>query len=277
VVGEMKFALYGLHRDADGPAALASRARAAEEAGFEGLWVGDHVALPSGPGDEPRLEALVALTFLAAATSRIRLAFGLLVLPQRHPVLLAKQLASLDVLAAGRLTIGVGAGYVEPELAALGVPMAERGARTDEYLAAMRTLWDGTTAFHGRFVSWDDVVQKPRPVQCPHPPIVVGGHSPAAFRRAARHGDGWYGWRLDVEEASHAITALHEAATTQERPAGLGPLKISITPPQPIDLDTARRYAEAGVHRLVLQPDQPGAAAMDTLIHTAAESLIGRL
>ncbi len=276
MAGEMKFALYGLHRDADGPVALAGRARAAEEAGFEGLWVGDHVALSPGPGDDPRLEALVALTFLAAATSRIGLAFGLLVLPQRHPVLLAKQLASLDVLAAGRLSIGVGAGYVEPELAALGVPMAERGARTDEYLAAMRTLWDGTTAFHGRFVSWDDVVQKPRPVQRPHPPIVVGGHSPAAFRRAARHGNGWYGWQLDVEEASHAVTALQEAARTQDRPAGLGPLEISITPPQPIDLDTARRYAEAGVHRLVLQPDQPGAAAMDTLIHTAAESLIGR-
>ena len=100
----MKFALYGLHRNADGPEALTSRARAAEEAGFEGLWVGDHVALPPGPRDELRLEALVALTFLAAATSRTRLAFGLLVLPQRHPVLLAKQLASLDVLAAGRLT-----------------------------------------------------------------------------------------------------------------------------------------------------------------------------
>jgi alkanesulfonate monooxygenase SsuD/methylene tetrahydromethanopterin reductase-like flavin-dependent oxidoreductase (luciferase family) len=126
-------------------------------------------------------------------------------------------------------------------------------------------------------VSWDDVVQEPRPVQRPHPPIVVGGHSPAAFRRAARHGNGWYGWQLDVAEASNAVTALQEAATMQDRPAGLGPLEISITPPQPIDLDTARRYAEAGVHRLVLQPDQPGAAAMDTLIHTTAESLIGRL
>ena len=273
----MKFALYGLHRHADGPHALAGRGRAAEEAGFEGLWVGDHVALPSGPGDDPRLEALVALAFLAAATSRIRLAFGLLVLPQRQPVLLAKQLASLDVLTAGRLTVGVGAGYVEPELAALGVPMAERGARTDEYLAAMRALWDGTTTFHGRFVSWDDVVQMPRPVQRPHPPIVVGGHSPAAFRRAARHGNGWYGWQLDVEEASRAVSALQEAAATQDRPHGLGPLEISITPPRPIDLDTARRYAEAGVHRLVLQSDRPGTAAMDSLIHTAAESLIGHL
>jgi alkanesulfonate monooxygenase SsuD/methylene tetrahydromethanopterin reductase-like flavin-dependent oxidoreductase (luciferase family) len=176
----------------------------------------------------------------------------------------------------GRLTIGVGAGYVEPELKALGVPMSERGARTDEYLAAMRALWDGTASFHGRFVSWDDVVQMPRPVQRPHPPIVVGGHSPAALRRAARHGNGWYGWRLDVEEAAQAVAALEEAATTQDRPPGLGPLEISITPPRPVDLDTARRYAEAGVHRLILQPDEPGAAAMETLIRTTAESLIGR-
>ncbi len=106
---------------------------------------------------------------------------------------------------------------------------------------------------------------------------MIGGHSPAALRRAARHGNGWYGWRLDVEEASHAVTALREAATRRERPADLGALEISVTPPQPIDLDMARRYAEAGVHRLVLQPDQHSAAAMDTLIHTTAESLIGRL
>jgi alkanesulfonate monooxygenase SsuD/methylene tetrahydromethanopterin reductase-like flavin-dependent oxidoreductase (luciferase family) len=106
---------------------------------------------------------------------------------------------------------------------------------------------------------------------------MVGGHSPAALRRAARHGNGWYGWRLEVEAATQAVAALDEAARTMDRPAGLGPLEISITPPGPVDLDTARRYAESGVHRLVLTPNEPGAAAIETLIRITAENLIGRL
>jgi probable F420-dependent oxidoreductase len=278
VVDQMKFGLYGLHRGVTGdPEALARRAGTAEDAGFEGLWVGDHVALPAGPGDAARLEAVVAVTFLAAVTSRIRLALGLLVLPQRQPVLLAKQLASLDVLAQGRLTVGVGVGYVETELQALGVPMAERGARTDEFLTVMKLLWAGSPSFGGRFVSYDDVVQAPRPVQHPHPPIVVGGHSPAAFRRAIRRGQGWYGWQLSVDEAAHAVADLQAAAAREERPAELGPLEISITPPQPIDLDMARRYADCGVHRLVLQPHRHGDAAIDHLIATTADDLIGQL
>ena len=134
----MKLGLYGLHRGSSAePETLHRRARLAEDAGFESLWVGDHVALPFGgadPPDEPRLEAVVALSHLAAVTSRVRLAFGLLVLPQRQPVLLAKQVSSIDVLSKGRLIVGIGVGYVEPELRALGASLADRGARTDEYL-----------------------------------------------------------------------------------------------------------------------------------------------
>ncbi|HET9139224.1 LLM class flavin-dependent oxidoreductase, partial [Actinophytocola sp.] len=133
----MKIALYGLHRGSSAdPEVRTRRAQRAEEVGFESLWVGDHVALPADstydPPDQPRLEAVVALTHLAAVTSRVRLGFGVIVLPQRQPVLLAKQLASLDVLSGGRLTVGVGVGWIEPELRALGVSPAERGARTDE-------------------------------------------------------------------------------------------------------------------------------------------------
>jgi probable F420-dependent oxidoreductase len=224
-LGGVRFGLYGLHKGENtAPQTLARRAQAAEEAGFESLWVGDHIALPPGEGNPPRLEAMVALTYLAAVTSRVRLGVGLIVLPQRQPVLLAKQLTSLDVLSGGRLTVAVGAGYVEPELHAMGVSLAERGARTDEYLAAMYALWDAAPSFTGRFVSFSGVVQHPSPVQRPHPPIVVGGHSAAAYRRAVRHGSGWYGWGLDVDETGQALalSALAETVRVERRPASRG-------------------------------------------------------
>src|SRR4051794_7519445 len=188
----MKFGLYGLLRGQGiEPDTLVRRARAAESAGFESLWVGDHIALPADQGGEqPRLEVVVAISHLAAVTTRIRLGFGVIVLPQRQPVLLARQLSSIDVLSRGRLTVGVGVGYVEPELSALGVPLAERGARTDEYLAAMRALWAASPSFHGRWVTFEDVHQRPLPVQRPHPPIVVGGHSAAACRPAGTSAHG---------------------------------------------------------------------------------------
>src|SRR5262252_6060372 len=196
----MKLALFGLHRGSSAePDTLARRTRAAEEAGFESLWVGDHIALPfdaADPPTQPRLEAVIAVTQMAAITTRVRLAIGVIVLPQRQPVLLAKQLASVDLLSGGRLTVGIGVGYVEAELRALGASLADRGARTDEYLAAMRALWaEPAPAFAGRFASFEGVVQRPRPVQQPHPPIVIGGHSPAALRRAIVSGNGWYGWQ----------------------------------------------------------------------------------
>jgi probable F420-dependent oxidoreductase len=274
----MKFGLYGLHRDRNvDPDVLARRARAAEEAGFESLWVGDHIALPVGEGNPPRLEAMVALTYLAAVTSRVRLGVGLIVLPQRQPVLLAKQLTSLDVLSRGRLTVAVGAGYVEPELNAMGVSLAERGARTDEYLAAMRALWDAAPSFSGRFVSFSGVVQHPSPVQQPHPPIVVGGHSAAAYRRAVRQGSGWYGWGLDVDQTGQALRALAEAGRGEPRPAELGDLEITITPPGPPDLDTARRYADLGVHRLIIELEGIDDDAVDGVIASVGDTLTGQV
>lgn len=221
-----------------------------------------------GAGNPPRLEALIALTYLAAVTTRIRLGVGLIVLPQRQPVLLTKQLTSLDVLSRGRLTVAVGAGYVEPELHAMGVSLGERGARTDEYLAAMRALWDAAPSFTGRFVSYSGVVQHPSPIQRPHPPIVVGGHSPAAYRRAVRHGSGWYGWGLDVEQTGQALRALAETAHGVGRPASLGELEITMTPPGVPDLDTARRYADVGVHRLIIELEGIDDDAIDGVIAT---------
>jgi probable F420-dependent oxidoreductase len=278
----MKFGLYGLHKGSSAePETLHRQARLAEDAGFESLWVGDHVALPFGaenPPDEPRLEAVVALSHLAAVTTGVRLGFGLIVLPQRQPVLMAKQISSIDVLSKGRLIFGIGVGYEELELRALGASLADRGARTDEYLSAMRALWDEPTPrFEGRFVSFSDVIERPRPLQQPHPPIVIGGHSPAAYRRAIESGNGWYGWELDLDQTAQALAGLREAASLHERPADLGELEITITPPGTPDLETTRRYAELGVHRLAVQPSASQSEAMDELISVVGETLIGRV
>jgi probable F420-dependent oxidoreductase len=263
------------------PDRMRDRAQRAEEAGFESLWVGDHIALPvdaPDPPDEPRLELVTALTFLAAVTSRVRLATGVAVLPMRHPVLLAKQLASIDVLSNGRLMVGIGVGHVERELEALGASLADRGARTDEHLAAMWALWDeGAPAFDGRFVSFDGVMERPLPVQRPHPPIVCGGHGPAAYRRTVEVAAGWYGWGLEPEQVAEAVEALRAAGVRHERRAGLGELEITVTPPRSCDHDMALRYAEAGVHRLVLEPPNSGGSAIDELIDRAREELIGKV
>ena len=283
MTSRLHVALFGLHRGGSAdPDTLARRARLAEDAGFESFWVGDHIALPIEDGDNPsreaRLEALIVLAHLAALTRRARLAIGVIVMPQRQPVLLAKQLTSIDVLSKGRLIVGIGVGYLEPELRALGVSLADRAARTDEYVRAMRALWDEPVpSFSGRFVSFDGLIQRPRPVQRPHPPIVVGGHSPAAYRRAVQTANGWYGWTLGLEETARALADLRETAARHDRPAALGPLEITITPPRMVDVDAARRYADLGVHRLAIQPEAMVGLAMDALIQEAGDRLIGRV
>jgi alkanesulfonate monooxygenase SsuD/methylene tetrahydromethanopterin reductase-like flavin-dependent oxidoreductase (luciferase family) len=193
-------------------------------------------------------------------------------------VLLAKQLTTVDVLSGGRVLVGIGVGYVEPELRALGASLADRGARTDEYLAVLRALWTGEpVSYAGQFVSFPEVVQVPPPRQRPHPPIVVGGHSPAALRRAVRSGQGWYGVFLDPDQTATALAELRRMAAGEDRPAELGELEITVTPPGPVDLDTARRYADLGVHRLVLQSTDVDGSDLDELIDSAAETLIGRV
>ena len=155
------------------PGHTARLARLAENLGYRSWRAGDHVVLPSPrpPGapmapDDPIVDPLVHLTYVAALTTRLELGTGVVILPQRNPLVLAKQAASLDVLSGGRLLLGVGAGFLEPELRALGVAMAERGARTDEYLAAMRALWaTPAPAYHGRYVTFDGVDAHPRPLR----------------------------------------------------------------------------------------------------------------
>jgi probable F420-dependent oxidoreductase len=251
------------------PEGAARIARAAEAAGFDSLWGGEHVVLPDpqappaplGPTDRIA-DPVVTLAFLAAHTTRVRLGTGIIILPQRNPLVLAKQLATLDVLCAGRLVVGVGVGYLEPEFRALGAPFRERGRVTDEYLGAMRAIWgDGPPAYHGRVVRFAGVDAHPKPVQRPHPPIVVGGHTPAAFRRAVEQGQGWYGFALDAEATARCLAGLREAAARHPRPPALGPLEISVTPRGRVDREAARRFADLGVHRLIVTPPRAADAA----------------
>ncbi|HKD76890.1 MAG TPA: LLM class flavin-dependent oxidoreductase, partial [Ktedonobacterales bacterium] len=161
---------------------------------------------------------------------------------------------------------------------AMGVSLADRGARTDEYLAAMIALWkESPSSFAGHFVSFDGMSEQPHPTQRPHPPIIIGGHSPSAYRRAIQVGNGWYGWTLDLEQTAQALAALHEAASRYERPPDLGELEISITPPGTVDVEMARRYAEIGVHRLVVKPPTMDGAAMDDLIRSVSATLLGHV
>ena len=240
------------------PASVAAAVRAAEEAGFDSVWAGEHLVLPD-PQVPPSplapqvraLDSLIALTFAAAHTSTVQLATGIVILPQRNPVVLAKQVASLDVLSDGRVVLGVGVGYLEPEFRAVGADFEHRGAVTDEFVDAMEHLWyDEHPEFHGRFADFAGIDAHPRPVQQPIP-IVVGGHYPPAFRRAVARGHGWYGYALTPDQTAEAFDELRRAASQVERRAGLGDIEVTITPRGRLTRESAAAYAELGVDRLV--------------------------
>jgi probable F420-dependent oxidoreductase len=269
----MRLGVFGINsRTTYGPVETIRLARLAEELGFDSVWAGEHVVVPSprvapSPMEptDPIVDPLVHLAFVAAATERILLATGIIILPQRNPLVLAKQAASLDVVSGGRLMLGIGVGYLEPEMTAIGVPLAGRGARTDDYLAAMRALWTqpGPVEHHGRFVDFAGVDAYPRPVQPGGPRLVVGGHTPGAFRRAVAHGHGWYGFALAPDDARVCAEGLRSAASEVERPAELGDLEISVTPRGRLDGPVVEAFGAAGVDRLVV--NLAGASSPDAV------------
>lgn len=189
------------------PDALSTLARQAEDWGFSSAVIGDHVVFPvtvksqypytAGgvfPRGGPTMELLSIIAFLAGQTSTLRLATSVLIVPQRNPVVTAKVLATVDVLSKGRLTVGIGVGWLREEFEALGSrDFDRRGTVTDEYLRIFKLLWTGEpVSFSGNHYSFDEILCQPQPVQKPHPPIWVGGSSKPALRRAARFGDGWH-------------------------------------------------------------------------------------
>ena len=193
----------------------------AEALGYDSVWVSDHVVVPRANVanfGETIFDPLVTLAVVAGATSRVRLGTTVLIVPYRQAVVTAKMVSSLDALSGGRVVLGVGAGWVAAESAMLGVPFAERGPMTDEYLHAMRELWTSPSpSFAGKYVRFHDLHFEPRPIQKPHPPIWVGGHSKAALRRTVDFGAAWHPINRGPEELRAGVAELARLSRTRGR------------------------------------------------------------
>ena len=240
-------------------------ARLAEEVGFESIWTVEHVVVPTGyqstypysptgrmPGGEdvPIADPLIWLAYVGAATTTLRLATGILILPQRNPIILAKEIATLDRLTGGRVELGVGVGWLEEEFDALGVPFAERGKRTDEYVDVLRRLWrEPETSYDGTFTHFKPLQSYPKPAAPDGPPIHIGGHTAAAARRAGRIGDGFFPGRAGDE-----LVALLEEMRKAASDAGRNADDIEITAGGGLKLDDVKRAADLGVARCIVPP-----------------------
>ena len=249
-------------------------ASAADETGFATLWAGEHVVMVDRsesrypysedgviavPAQADWLDPMIALSFAAAASSRIGIATGVLLLPEHNPVIIAKQAASLDRLSGGRLTLGVGVGWSREEFDALGVPFEHRAARTAEYVAAMHALWrDDVASFDGKFVGFDSVRVNPKPVRDRRIPVMLGGNSDGALQRVAAWGDGWYGFNVDgVAAVRERVGKLERLCAESGRDRAELRLAVALRSPEVGD---PHALAELGVDELVLveaPPDQP--------------------
>jgi probable F420-dependent oxidoreductase len=245
---------------------IASNLRQAEDAGFESAWIGEHLIMPvnsqskypytpdgrfPAPLDVPFHDPMMTLTHAAAVTSRMRLATGIFVVPLRNPVTTAKSVASLDVLSNGRAIFGVGIGWFAEEFAAAGVGahFPDRALRTREYLEIMKALWtQDDPVYEGKTFSIKSVRFNPKPVQKPYPPIVVGGTSELALKRAVRYGDGWYGIARSMDEARTLIGRLREFERSSGR-AHQVEITLSLRTGHPLTADEVRQLADLGVER----------------------------
>lgn len=249
------------------PAAAAAFVRLVEDLGCESVWAVEHVVVPAayapvypydpsgvmslGPGDDVP-DPLHWLTFAAAHTTTLKLGVAMLILPLHHPVHLAKRLSTIDRLSGGRLLAGVGVGWLREEYDALGVPFEARGRRADEYLAAMRALWtDAPATFDGEFAAFRDVHSTPRPVRPAGVPVVVGGHSPAAARRAARYGDGFYPLGVDAGGLADLLGVLRKECEA----IGRDPAAIEVTARAPRTAAEIAELASLGVSRVIMRAD----------------------
>lgn len=264
----LMFANTGLGAGATGAKQLAA---VAEESGFESLWTVEHVVVPSGYESKYPYDAsgkmaggaeefdlpdpLIWLAYVAASTERIKLGTGILIVPQRNPLVMAKEIATLDVLSGGRMILGVGVGWLKEEFDALGVPFADRGRRHDDYVEAMRALWtEDKASVHNTYVSFDNCISRPRPVDR-SVPIVIGGHTAPAARRAARIGNGFFPGSGSLTDLATAFDTMRaECAVLGRDPdeielsAGGGGRSFD-------ELCTrVERLAELGVSRVMLPP-----------------------
>lgn len=243
------------------PMAAIELVQAGEEAGFDSAWTVEHTVVPEGyaspypysangkmaggQDDVDLPDPLIWMAYVASRTTTLKLATGIVILPQHNPVVIAKQVATLDVMSGGRVLFGIGVGWLREEFEALGVPFAERGARTDEYIAAIRALWtQDKPTFKGRFVDFENAYCRPQPAQG-SVPIIVGGQSKAAARRAGRFADGYF-------PAREAPAEIIQYAQAQASAAGRDPATLEITVSMPADLELLNDYAALGVSRVLV-------------------------
>ena len=247
------------------PDVIAKLAQDAEAAGVESIWMGEHVVLfdemefgypasrdgripvPEGGG---MLDTVATFGFLAHATQKMRFGTGIALISQRNPVYTAKEFATLDWLTNGRMDFGIGVGWCKEEVIACGYSWEDRGKRSDEFLEMIKRLWtEPVASFEGDHFQLAPCRMDPKPVQAPHVPIIVGGHTAPAFRRTVAYGDGWYGFALTAEQAKRLIdrleTALAEAGRARSE------VEIIVTPPS-FGGEDVRAYADIGVDRLIL-------------------------
>ena len=249
------------------PEMLRHLATTAERTGIESMWTIEHVVIPVGykstypydpsgkipaPEQMPMPDPLISLAYAAAVTTKLRLATGILILPQRHPLYVAKEVATLDVLSHGRMILGIGVGWLEEEFDALGIPFEERAGRTAESVRALRSLWkDDAEPFEGKYFHWGKLECHPKPVQKPGVPIVVGGHTELAARRAARYGDGFFPGVTDEDKLVQLLGIMREEC----KKVGRDPRTIEITSGRATpDADNVRRLEELGVSRFMVPP-----------------------
>ena len=246
-------------------------ATAADGHGFATLWAGEHVVMVDDsastypysndgkiavPAAADWLDPMICLSFVAAATTRIGIATGVLLLPEHNPVHVAKQAASVDRLSNGRFTLGIGIGWSQEEFDALGVPFAHRAKRTAEYVAAIRTIWrDDIASFSGSFVDFGAIRVNPKPVRDNRIPIILGGNSDAALRRVVRWGDGWYGFNLDgVAAVADRVKLVEALCRDTGRDRAELRLAVALQQPRPADVST---LAELGIDELVIVEAPP--------------------
>jgi probable F420-dependent oxidoreductase len=283
------------------PTFVPAYCRRLEEAGFDGLWTVEHLAVPREMGSaytlarRPvvvsteavratmglNLEMTTTLAVAAAVTTRVRLGTSVAVLPLHNPVLNARQIATVDLYSGGRVIYGVGVGWLEEEAAAMGMPWDHRGARSDEHIALLRALWTAEgadVAFDGRYYSFPAIDPNPRPTRSV--PVLIGGHSDAAIERTARLGDGWIGSNMGPERLADALASLRAACARHDRdPAELflvtsaaGQLDVGDGADGVVD--ALRRYEELGIHHLQVRVGGASeASALDALARWGDEVL----
>jgi probable F420-dependent oxidoreductase len=272
-------------------------AQRAEALGFESLWLGDHLAVPASDENSARdrfYEAITTLGYLVGVTSRIQLGTGVLIVPYRHPILMATSLATADRLSNGRIIFGGASGWMEEEFEALSVPFERRGARTDEYLQVIKHLWTTPRphTFHGRYVRFENIKFAPELFRVSPPPVWIGGNSRAAVQRAVDHGDAWFPLHISLERMERRVAHLRDLCEQRGReeqpvvamsssvdfgapPQEAAPWGFQGSPEQLVE--ELRAYEEAGLDYLVLDFPRTSLQALCATMETFAERVMPAL